>query len=298
MLYRSRMTARRADEAYRAATPLELLFDLCWSRSGLERARADNLSRASHHRAVRVVHHYRAQRGGAGRGQSPCKPRPTSAMVPASTSSCWPAADSCWPPACGGSSSDLHRPAHAAHPAYDDHLELRPLFHLRRDRGDPHRALRRRPTTLSGQCALDAPAEGLGCRRTPCCLDRGDLTQSRRTLRGLREVPGQLLTLQRRDSSRTASASRVSVAAPRFSRRCARDAVPGISRMFGAALRAQASATCAGEQPSRAATRRTGRAGAEPAPRAPEPRGENGTNAMPRRVHSSSTGCERRSVGW
>ena len=30
VLYRRRMTARRADEAHRAATPLELIFDLCF----------------------------------------------------------------------------------------------------------------------------------------------------------------------------------------------------------------------------------------------------------------------------
>src|SRR3954447_16698573 len=64
-----------------------------------------------------------------------------------------------------------------------------------------------------------------------------------------------------------------------------------MSRTFGDTVRAQASATCAVVHPRRAATAAT--AGAwrtEPAPVPPEPSGENGTKAMPRRVHSSSTG--------
>jgi hypothetical protein len=69
------------------------------------------------------------------------------------------------------------------------------------------------------------------------------------------------------DSWRIASSSSLSVAAAKFSRRCDRDDVPGMSKVFGAAGKIQASATCAGCAPTRAATRATcGAPTIEPSP--------------------------------
>jgi hypothetical protein len=51
-------------------------------------------------------------------------------------------------------------------------------------------------------------------------------------------------------SSLTASSGRSSAAAARFSRKCAKDEVPGIKRMLGAQRSSQASATCMGVAPT------------------------------------------------
>ena len=71
-----------------------------------------------------------------------------------------------------------------------------------------------------------------------------------------------------------------------------------MSNTFGN-VSAHASATCAGVQRKRVAIPTT--SGVErtaPAPAAPEPSGENGTNAMFRRLHSSSTDWDLRFARW
>ena len=63
--------------------------------------------------------------------------------------------------------------------------------------------------------------------------------------------------------------------------------VPGISRMFGARSSSQASATCTGVAPSRAASERPARDRRAPRRTPPgRPSGQNGTNAMSRAAHS------------
>ena len=66
--------------------------------------------------------------------------------------------------------------------------------------------------------------------------------------------------------------------------------------MFGATASAHANRTSAVVQPNRDATSTT--CGAWSSELEPEPSGANGTNAMPRRTHSSSTGVEARFARW
>ena len=102
-----------------------------------------------------------------------------------------------------------------------------------------------------------------------------------------------------RSSWRSACSSSVTSSAARFSRRCATEPVPGMSRMLGASRSSHCRATCADVAPRRAATRlTTGLVSTGLSWPRGQPSGQNGTYAMPRLRHSWRTGVSLRSARW
>ena len=98
--------------------------------------------------------------------------------------------------------------------------------------------------------------------------------QTRLPLLQARAIAYAALLFATPSSSLSTSSGRSNSAAARFSRKCATGDVPGMSRMFGARCNSQASATCIGVLPRRAATfdriddcnfRRNAGSGANPA---------------------------------